>query len=182
MLAARRAEEIQRGTTLVGPHRDDVGVRLGAQALRVFGSRGQLRCAALALRLAEGVLMQQKCQDSVVYLLDDCMSELDPHREAYLWDHLAARDQVLVTGDAGHWRRGGAAPLLGPPDSRWASAGLAIAAGNDLVSDAAGHFLCQCAHAQVSPYAGVPGGHGGAGLGWCGGARDRTPRTDLRAS
>ncbi|MHB2016946.1 MAG: DNA replication/repair protein RecF [Candidatus Xenobia bacterium] len=98
VLAARAAEEIQRGTTLVGPHRDDLGVRLGDQAVRAFGSRGQLRCTALALRLAEGDLMQQKCQDSVVYLLDDCMSELDPQRQAFLWDHLAAREQVLVTG------------------------------------------------------------------------------------
>jgi DNA replication and repair protein RecF len=93
-LTARTAEEARRQTTLSGPHRDELDILLGDDALRAFGSRGQLRCAALCLRLAEGEAMGQ----DPIYLLDDCMSELDPPRQAYLWQLLQARRQVVMTG------------------------------------------------------------------------------------
>lgn len=94
----RAAEELRRGTSLVGPHRDDLAIELEGEPLRAFGSRGQLRCAALALRLAEGEVMRSRTRESVIYLLDDCMSELDPPRQGYLWTHLQGKTQAIVTG------------------------------------------------------------------------------------
>ncbi len=76
-LGAGRAQELRRGLTLVGPHRDDVAVRLGRADARVAASRGEQRLLTLALRLAEALAVRRRLGTDPVFLLDDVLSELD---------------------------------------------------------------------------------------------------------
>ena len=95
-LAARRAEEIQRGTSLVGPHRDDLRLTINGVDVRTYGSRGQHHTAALSLRLAEVDLLREDLGEWPVVLLDDVLAHLDPSRQALLMQEVAG-PQVLVT-------------------------------------------------------------------------------------
>jgi DNA replication and repair protein RecF len=79
-LQRARPEEINRGLTLVGPHRDDFHFLVDGIDMTLYGSRGQQRTAALSTKLAEVTLMQQTTGETPVLLLDDVMSELDGHR------------------------------------------------------------------------------------------------------
>ncbi len=100
-LAERFGEETRRGVTLVGPHRDDLVIELDGYDLRSFGSRGQQRLMALALRLAERGPVAEAVGSSPVLLLDDALSELDPRVRARVLDHVAKAGQVfLTTADA----------------------------------------------------------------------------------
>ncbi|MBK8046542.1 MAG: DNA replication/repair protein RecF [Anaerolineales bacterium] len=96
-LAARRAREIVAGNTLYGPHRDDLRLLANGRDLRLFGSRGQQRSAALALKLAELQAMTQATGDAPLLLLDDVMSELDEQRRSLLLGALAGVEQTIVT-------------------------------------------------------------------------------------
>lgn len=104
-LRQARAEELRRRTTLVGPQKDDVGLRLDGQAVRTFGSRGQVRTLVLAMKLAELVAAHTR-GDRPIFLLDDLSSELDATRAARLVDLLGELDaQTLVTTtDPSHLR------------------------------------------------------------------------------
>lgn len=98
-LAARRGDEIRRGVSLVGPHRDDVSVSLGDVDLGRFGSRGQQRLAVIALKLAEAAYMTEVAGEPPVLLLDDVLSELDvAHRDFLQRSAVSAAGQVIVTG------------------------------------------------------------------------------------
>lgn len=99
-----RGDEVRRGVSLLGPHRDDLRFTLGDLALGAFGSRGQQRTAVLALKLAEVALMRIETGDSPILLLDDILSELDAHRRGFLLRTLAGPlapadrpPQVLIT-------------------------------------------------------------------------------------
>lgn len=95
-LAQCAEDERRRGFTLVGPHRDDIEVRLGGRQLRSFGSQGQHRTAAIALKLGQAaVLDREEC--GVVVLLDDVLSELDARRGSALIEHVCSHGQALVT-------------------------------------------------------------------------------------
>jgi DNA replication and repair protein RecF len=96
-LRAQRSRDIAAGTTLAGPHRDDLAFLAESRDLRTFGSRGQQRTAALALKLAEVQMMREITGESPLLLLDDVMSELDEARRRALLDALAGVDQALVT-------------------------------------------------------------------------------------
>jgi DNA replication and repair protein RecF len=96
-LRAMRQQEIQRGMTLIGPHRDDLRFLNGQIDLQVYGSRGQQRTAVLATKLAEVNLMHQKTDEQPILLLDEVMSELDPARRRYLCDQLCQVEQSLIT-------------------------------------------------------------------------------------
>jgi len=89
--------ELQRGATQVGPHRDDVEITTEGRSLRRFGSQGQQRTAALALKLAEAQVIGQRRGELPIVLLDDCFSELDNRRAGWLLDLLGSFQQVLVT-------------------------------------------------------------------------------------
>ena len=91
-----RAEERARGATLVGPHRDDLRLALGGHSVQAYGSRGEARTVALALRAAEYQLLQERHGEAPVLLLDDFSAELDANRRAYLLE-LAARTVVSGT-------------------------------------------------------------------------------------
>lgn len=96
-LAELQRRERLQGVTLAGPHRDDIAFLAGAVDLRAYGSRGQQRTAALALKLAEVGLMQETTGERPVLLLDDVMSELDPRRRAYLQQVVLEQEQVVLT-------------------------------------------------------------------------------------
>ncbi|HEU4629088.1 MAG TPA: DNA replication and repair protein RecF [Gemmatimonadaceae bacterium] len=79
-LAARRALDVKRGVTHAGPHRDDLELLLGERELRLFGSAGQQRTAALALRILEARTLREQVGAAPVLLLDDPFAELDARR------------------------------------------------------------------------------------------------------
>lgn len=95
-LEVLREDERRRGFTLAGPHRDDIDVRLGRRALRSFGSQGQHRTAAIALKLGEAEMLDSDGRGCVV-LLDDVLSELDESRGAALVSHIGEHGQAFVT-------------------------------------------------------------------------------------
>lgn len=95
-LAASREEDIRRGFTTRGPHRDDIGIKLGDTDVKVYGSQGQQRTAALSLKLSELALMREEIGESPVLLLDDVLSELDDSRQRALMES-AFDCQCLLT-------------------------------------------------------------------------------------
>jgi DNA replication and repair protein RecF len=95
-MAQRRDAELERGVCLVGPHRDDLELRLGEQAAKGFASHGESWSMALALRLASYELLRAEGSDPVL-LLDDVFAELDTARREALAAAAASAEQVLVT-------------------------------------------------------------------------------------
>ncbi len=79
-----RRDELTRGQTLIGPHRDDLAFSVGNVNLGRYGSRGQQRSVTLALKLGEAALMRARSGDAPVLLLDDMLSELDAERRRHL--------------------------------------------------------------------------------------------------
>ncbi|MBI1848405.1 MAG: DNA replication/repair protein RecF, partial [Candidatus Rokubacteria bacterium] len=109
-LAAARRAEMRRGQTLVGPHRDDLAIELDARDARAFGSRGQQRLLALALRLAEVLPITDAVGTVPVLLLDDALSELDPEVRRHALREVESAEQVFLTSpeplarvDGVHW-------------------------------------------------------------------------------
>ena len=96
-LAAMRGQEISRGISLVGPHRDDLRFVANGIDMNVYGSRGQQRTSALTVKLGEVEWLRQETGEMPVLLLDDMMSELDPDRRNYLMGTLHRAQQVVVT-------------------------------------------------------------------------------------
>ncbi len=92
-----RRLELRRRATLVGPHRDDVLIELDGVDARVFGSRGQQRLLALALRLAEVLPVSEAVGTPPVLLLDDALSELDREAQAAVLREIGAAEQVFLT-------------------------------------------------------------------------------------
>ncbi len=96
------AEDLRRGSTSVGPHRDDLRVLLDGQEARSFGSQGQQRTAVVSLKLAEAELVTRRTGERPVLLLDDVLSELDLERRSALLVRVANAGQVVITSvDAG---------------------------------------------------------------------------------
>jgi DNA replication and repair protein RecF len=95
-MAVRRDAELERGVCLVGPHRDDLELRLGEQPAKGFASHGESWSMALALRLAAYELLRAEGTDPVL-LLDDVFAELDTARREALAAAAASAEQVLVT-------------------------------------------------------------------------------------
>jgi DNA replication and repair protein RecF len=96
-LARVRREEVRRGQTLVGPHRDDLAIELDGIDARVFGSRGQQRLLALALRLAEVLPVRDAAGTSPILLLDDALSELDATVREHVLREIQTAEQVFLT-------------------------------------------------------------------------------------
>jgi DNA replication and repair protein RecF len=95
-LAARREDELLRRTTLVGPHRDELGLTIRGLTARGFASHGETWAAALCLRLAEARAVADEVGEAPILLLDDPFSALDPVRRRRLAGALGARGQVLI--------------------------------------------------------------------------------------
>lgn len=96
-LKAARAEEIARGVTTLGPHRDELRFLANGIDLGDYGSRGQMRTALLSLKLAEVDWMKARSGEYPVILLDEVMAELDPQRRADLLNYLGKAEQSLLT-------------------------------------------------------------------------------------
>ena len=96
-LEERLDRDLERGSTGIGPHLDDVAVLAGDRDLRAFGSQGEQRLAVLALLLAEAELVQQRHGLSPLLLLDDVLSELDGDRRRILSERLRSCGQTLIT-------------------------------------------------------------------------------------
>ncbi len=96
-LAASRRRELGAGATLVGPHRDDLTLLLDGVDAAVYASRGQQRCLALGLKVAEAGLLEARHGQPPVLLLDDILSELDQERRRRLMVLLAGARQTLLT-------------------------------------------------------------------------------------
>lgn len=102
-LRTLRARESGAGTTLAGPHRDDVFFTLDGRAAGSYGSRAQQRSLALALRLAEADVLRTRRGEEPILLLDDVFSELDDRRRAAVIEATQGAEQLLLTGtDPGH--------------------------------------------------------------------------------
>src|SRR5262249_75516 len=112
---AGRAKDLATQSTQFGPHRDALAFELDARDAGLFASQGQLRAIMLAWKTAELAVLAKTHGDQPVLLLDDVSSELDPARNAYLFEHLAQQagqvfitttheDHVLLTGDRADYR------------------------------------------------------------------------------
>ena len=96
-LSEIRREEVARGVTTIGPHRDELRLLSNGIDLGDFGSRGQVRTALLALKLAEVTWIRQKTGEWPVVLLDETLAELDTQRRADLQTYLLEYEQTLLT-------------------------------------------------------------------------------------
>jgi DNA replication and repair protein RecF len=97
-LNAVRDEELRRGVTVIGPHRDDFTVMAQGSDLGRYGSRGQQRLALIALKIAELELLSDAAGEAPVLLLDDILSELDAGHRAKVIGMLSGRNaQICVT-------------------------------------------------------------------------------------
>jgi DNA replication and repair protein RecF len=98
-LEQKRGLDMRRGLTHAGPHRDDLALTLDARELRAFGSAGQQRTAAIALRLLEAETLNQRLGAAPLFLLDDPFAELDARRSSHILELLAERGmgQTLLT-------------------------------------------------------------------------------------
>jgi DNA replication and repair protein RecF len=99
-LVAARRDDVRRGVSTVGPHRDDIELSIGGMPARTQGSQGEQRTLALALRLAVHNVIAGEADSAPVLLLDDVFSELDPGRSAALLANLPP-GQVLLTSAGG---------------------------------------------------------------------------------
>ena len=97
LLGQKRDREVWQGTTLVGPHREDLVVSALGRALPTFASRGEQRSAVLSLKLAEAAWIRERVGELPVFLLDDVLSELDPGRRDALVGALPEGAQALLT-------------------------------------------------------------------------------------
>ncbi len=88
--------DINAKITLTGPHRDDIEININGVSARSFGSQGQKRSAAIALKLSEAQVIRSITGEEPVILLDDVMSELDTLRQDYILNHIKDR-QVFIT-------------------------------------------------------------------------------------
>ena len=91
------AEDLRRGSTTVGPHRDDLRVLLAGKDARAYASQGQQRTAVMSLKLAEAALVTRRTGERPVLLLDDVLSELDAERRVALLQQVAGEGQVIIT-------------------------------------------------------------------------------------
>ncbi|MGK0187776.1 MAG: DNA replication and repair protein RecF [Verrucomicrobiales bacterium] len=96
-LAASQPHELRRRVTLVGPHRDDLALKVDQRSAGQYASEGQQRTVALALKLAQARLLQERRQITPVILVDDIFGELDPSRRNALLNYLPADAQKLIT-------------------------------------------------------------------------------------
>ena len=98
-LRLSRDNDIRRGTSTVGPHRDDLTLLLSGMDVRMYGSQGQQRTAALSLKLAELDIMHRELGEWPVLLLDDVMSELDPGRRRQLLKRFEGVQTIVTCTD-----------------------------------------------------------------------------------
>ena len=100
-LAAARAEDQRRQITSFGPHRDEIELTLSGEALKAYGSQGQMRTAALSMKLSAFDLLEAAQGEPPLLLLDDVLSELDPDRRRRLIARIGRAQALLTCTDQG---------------------------------------------------------------------------------
>lgn len=90
-------KEIERGSTLVGPHRDDILFYVNDKNVHTYGSQGQQRTTALSVKLAEIELIHNEVGEYPILLLDDVLSELDDYRQSHLLNTIQGKVQTFVS-------------------------------------------------------------------------------------
>ncbi len=103
-LKKARSVDIYSGTTSVGPHRDDIEFNINGKSARSYGSQGQKRSVALALKLAQAEVIRQISGEYPVCLLDDVMSELDTTRQNYILNHIRDWQSFITCCDPANTR------------------------------------------------------------------------------
>jgi DNA replication and repair protein RecF len=96
-LRSSRRDDVRRGSSTVGPHRDDIELTLGALPARTHASQGEMRSLALSMRLAAHRLVAEAADAVPLLVLDDVLSELDPDRCRSLLEHLPTGQVVITT-------------------------------------------------------------------------------------
>jgi DNA replication and repair protein RecF len=97
LLVRRREEEIRRGSSLVGPHRDDIALIINGHSAQHFASQGERRTLLVSLKLAEYDYLRERREETPMLLLDDVFSELDAGRCSRVLGHVAGLGQVFIT-------------------------------------------------------------------------------------
>lgn len=105
VLEKNRGREIQKGTSLFGPHRDDIDIILNGESTKIYGSQGQQRTSILSMKLAEIDLMKEESGDFPVLLLDDVLSELDDRRKEYLLENIDGMQTFITCTDKRFFQR-----------------------------------------------------------------------------
>lgn len=103
-LKKARKEDMFSGVTSIGPHRDDIEFKINGFSARSFGSQGQKRSVALAVKLAEAEVIREKVGECPVFLLDDVMSELDPKRQDFILNHIEGMQVFLSCCDPSNFK------------------------------------------------------------------------------
>lgn len=98
-LKKSREEDMFTGTTSIGPHRDDIDFKINGISARKFGSQGQKRSVALAVKLAEAEVIRKNTGECPIILLDDVMSELDATRQNYILNHIKGMQSFITCCD-----------------------------------------------------------------------------------
>lgn len=96
-LSQARDQEVRRGTTLYGPHRDDLLFQINEKDVQTYGSQGQQRTTALSLKLAEIECIREEVGEYPILLLDDVLSELDSFRQTQLIETFQGKVQTFIT-------------------------------------------------------------------------------------
>lgn len=99
-LESARADDMRRGTTTIGPQRDDMVFRINERTLSAYGSRGQQRLGVIALKLSEADVIQEMTGEKPVMLFDDALSELDESHASLLLESVAGSDRQLLLTSA----------------------------------------------------------------------------------
>ncbi len=94
-----REREIRTGTTLVGPQRDDFNIYINDKEVKIYGSQGQQRAAALSMKMAEIDIISEETGETPILLLDDVMSELDKKRQSYVVNSINGIQTFITTTD-----------------------------------------------------------------------------------
>jgi DNA replication and repair protein RecF len=96
-LKNKRKRDIQLGYSSVGPHRDEILFLLDGKPARNYGSQGQCRSLALALRLCSALCIERHREEAMIFLVDDAFSELDDQRVSMVYPLIRSRGQVCMT-------------------------------------------------------------------------------------
>lgn len=96
-LLQTRNQEIKRGISLCGPHRDDFTFNIDGQELRKYGSRGQHKTVLISLAIAQFIIIKDQKKESPIILIDDLYSEIDQQRQCQIIDSLNRLGQVFIT-------------------------------------------------------------------------------------
>src|SRR5699024_1481844 len=89
--------EIRRGSTLIGPHRDDLNIYINEKDVKQYGSQGQQRTTALSLKLAEIDLIYEKTGEYPILFLDNVISKIDNYRQSHLLSTIQGKVQTFVS-------------------------------------------------------------------------------------